>query len=99
MLRMNQKITTALIVVAASVSANANANNQSEQFLVSNGKQLCAKKGFGMNTRQCADFIKQSQLNTEKLSPQIRSSEFIFDEGMHYVEFSAFVGGFAGQVK
>jgi len=83
----------ALNLLIAEVKANS-LNVSQDSY----NSQLCIKHDIDPTSQQCADLIKQSQLKSEKLSPQIRSTDIKQDKSFHMSELSPFIGGSSSQV-
>ena len=84
---------TLLFLMFFSVGSIASSEKSSNE---SHEKHLCLTKGVNLNSQQCIDLIKQSKLDTVKLSPQITSKDIEKDLGIHLIEFYPFVTGSAG---
>ena len=89
----------AMLVMLSSSFAVETQTNESKQTASNfNQNQGCVAKGFDPKSQQCADLIKQSKLVTVKLIPSVRASDITDDNSLHLIEFSAFIGGFSGQI-
>lgn len=82
-----------LLLILLVSELQANNTNSSKEMLK---QELCVAKGVSPTSQHCADLIKQSQLGTVKLSPQIRATDIKKDHGINLIEFYPFVGGSAG---
>ena len=76
-------------------NAELKAENENSSF-VSQDKQPCIAKEIKLASQQCVDLIRQSKLDTVKLSPQIRSKAIEYESSINLAELFPFTGGSAG---